>query len=112
MKRLIPFILLILAACKQELPSIPSGILPIQKMSPILIDMHVADAVAQNRAQGGVNEKKMTQEYYERIYKIHGVTKEEFTKSYRFYEDNPALFNKLYEEVLNGLSKTESDVSK
>lgn len=112
MKRLIPLILILLCCCKDKYPSIPKGIIPEDKMKLILIDMHIADAVAQNKSVGGVNEKKETAESYAAIFKNYGITREEFIKSWRFYEDNPVLLNKLYDEMLGDMSKLESDMTK
>ncbi|MDB5283792.1 MAG: putative lipoprotein [Bacteroidota bacterium] len=112
MKRIIPFILLLCIGCKQKLPGIPSSVIPIEKMKYILVDMHIADGVSQTKAQGGVNEKQLIREYYAQIYKNNGVTEQDYIKSYHFYEDNPALLNKLYEDVLTEMSKVEAIESK
>ena len=81
-------------------------------MKMVLVDMHIADAVAQNKAQGGVNEKQLTREYYATIYKNNGVKEEDFLKSYHFYEQSPPLLNKLYEDVLTEMSKIEAKETK
>ena len=112
MKRFIPALIIFLAACKQELPSVPSDVIPMQKIEAILADMHIADAVAETKAQMGMNEKLLTEEYHEQIFKNHGVTREEFLKSYKFYEANPKLLNKMYDDILDQMSKREEGVGK
>lgn len=112
MKHFIPLFFLVLAACKSDMPSMPSDVLPIDKMKVILADMQIADAVAETKVQGGANEAVLTQEYYSRIYQLHHVTQEDFTKSMKFYEQHPEWLNKLYEEILTELSKRSADVSK
>ena len=94
------------------MPNVPSDVIPIDKMKMVLVEMHIADAVAQNKAQGGVNEKQLTREYYATIYKNQGVKEQDFVKSYHFYEQTPALFNKLYEDVLTEMSKIEAKETK
>ena len=81
-------------------------------MENILIDMHISDAVAETRSLGDGNEKKWSQQYYMQIYKNYGITKEEFLKSYLFYQNNPVLLNKLYDDVLSEMSKREGKISK
>lgn len=105
-------LLILVAGCKQKYPSVPSDVIPVTKMESILVDMHVADAVAEVKTLGDVNEKKLSQQYYQQIFKNHGVTKEEFLKSYSFYENNPILLNKIYDDVLGEMSKREAKINK
>lgn len=112
MKRLIPLLFIMLAACKSEMPDIPDDVMPIDQMKVILADMHIADAVAETKALGGANEMILTEEYYLQIYKNNHVTEQEFVKSYNYYKTNPEWMNKLYDEVLNEVSKRTANVSK
>ena len=82
------------------------------KMEMILVDMHIGDAVAETKAQLGMNEKVLTEEYHEQIFKNHGTTRKEFLRSYKFYEDNPKLLNKMYDDILDKMSKREESVGK
>lgn len=104
--------LFVFAGCKQRFPSVPSDIIPVNKMESILIDMHISDAVAEVKTMGDMNEKRLTQQYYQQIYKNHGITKEDFLKSYTFYENNPVLLNKIYDDILSEISKREAQINK
>ncbi len=112
MKRYIPLLLILIGACKPDMPKMPADILPLTKMKMILADMHIADAVAETKAKGGANEGEVTRALYAQIYKNNGITEDQFKQSYQFYLAHPAWQNKLYEEILTELSKRESDVSK
>lgn len=112
MKRVIICILIFVAGCKAELPKVPADVIAMDKMKVILEDMHVTDAVAETKGQMGMDEKLLSEEYLQQIYKNHSVTREEFLKSYKFYEDNPVLLNKMYDEILSDLSKREAAASK
>lgn len=81
-------------------------------MTMVLADMHITDAVAATKAQGGMDEKLLTEEYYLQVYKNYGITKEQFLNSYHFYESSPKLLNKLYDQVLGEMSKREAAVGK
>ena len=111
-KGLVLFALLVIAGCKQKYPSVPSDIIPINKMESILIDMHISDAVAEVKTMGDVNEKRLSQQYYQQIYKNHGITKSDFLKSYTFYENNPVLLNRIYDDILGEMSKREAKINK
>ncbi len=94
------------------MPDIPKDVMAMDKMEMILADMHITDAIAENKAQLGMNEKLLTEEYHEQIFKNHGTTRQEFLKSYKFYEDNPKLLNKMYDNILEKMSKREEAVGK
>lgn len=74
--------------------------------------MHIADAVAENKAMGGANERGFTAAYYLQIYKNNSVTEDDFRRSYKFYEENPALLNEIYDGVLMKLSEVEPKTKK
>lgn len=112
MRNYLLLIILFVSACKQEYPSAPSDVIQQQQMKLILMDMHMADAVAETKAQNGASEVQLTQQYNQQIFKLHNVTREQFVKSYHFYETNPKLLNKMYEEILVEMSKREAELSK
>lgn len=112
MKRIILCLFIFLSACKSELPDVPKDVIAMDKMEIILADMHITDAVAETKAQFGMNEKLLTQEYHEQIFKNHGTTRHEFLKSYKFYEANPKLLNKMYDDILEKMSKREEAAGK
>ncbi len=47
---------------------------------------------------------------YEDIFAKHGVTEEEFQKTFTFYRERPGLFEVVYEQVLDSLSKLDVEV--
>jgi hypothetical protein len=47
--------MLLISGCKQKMPSVPSDIIQMDKMQEVLIDIHIADAVAETRSMGDVN---------------------------------------------------------
>jgi Domain of unknown function (DUF4296) len=112
MKRVIPFLLVLLLACKEKYPSVPKDLIQTHAMEQILADMLIADALSETRGLGGINERRFTEQYYATIFKNHGVTRELFVKSYHFYEDNPVLLNTVYDSVLSDISKREAAVGK
>jgi hypothetical protein len=93
------------------MPKIPRDIIPPEKMHLIMSDMLIADALSETRALGSVNEKLYTEQYYATIYKNYGITRADFVKSYHFYEDNPVVMNKLYDDILGEISKREALIS-
>lgn len=112
MKRLIPLLLVLLVSCKPKLPVPPSDVIAMDKMRVVLADMHIAEAVAETKAQVGANEKNLVQEYDEQVFKIHGISREDYIRSFKWYEENPVLLNQLYDSILNDLSAREAKQGK
>lgn len=110
MKHFFPLLLLFLFSCQPRQLTPSADILPMEKMRVVLADMHVAEAVAESKAQmQGTNvEKDLVQEYDEQVFKTHHITRADFTKSFAWYEQNPALLNQLYDSILNDLSAREA----
>ena len=74
--------------------------------------LNAIDAVAETKAQAGEDEKTLSKIYMEQVYKSHGISREEFLKSFHFYENQPALLNKMYDEILAELSTREEAAGK
>lgn len=111
MKQLILFLIVFMAGCKSEPPSIPKDVLPVNDMVQIMADVHVVDVVAADKATGGLDEKALTKFFMKQIYKNRGITEQKFLDSYRFYESHPVLFDKMYGEVLEELSRREAAIA-
>ena len=112
MKRTIPLLLILLFSCKEKHPPVPKDIIQTKPMELILSDMLIADALSETRGLGTVSEKQYTEEYYVTIFKNHNVSREQFLKSYKFYEDNPVILNNIYDSVLSDISKREAAIGK
>ncbi len=93
------------------MPKLPSDILPPETMVQILADVHMADAVAETKAQAGMNEEQLTKGYYGMIYKTRGITAEQFHSSMKYYDSEPLWVNKIYDDVQQELSKREANIS-
>jgi len=113
LKQLIITITIIIAlvqiACtnskKEELPPLTKD-----KLKLIMVDMHIAEAAAQN--------KKVTKDsllfpdkvmYYDQIYKFHKVTEKEFQQTFNYYISKPLEFDGMYDELIKDLSKLEAE---
>lgn len=78
---------------------IPTGIIGIQKMSNILLDMQEADVYNDNYIDTAYSIEIRDQRlkiFYAQILMIHDVDKKEFLDSYAFYENRPDLMKKVY----------------
>ncbi len=95
---------LILSGCFR-----PKGVLSRDKMTDVLVDMHKTDALLaeKNIAYGQYSKKA---QYYNYIFKKHGITKAEFDSTLVWYTKNPIKFENMYEDVLKKLTVLQKDV--
>lgn len=76
-----------------------------EKMTNILWDLLRADEFVYNYAlKDSTRDKKQESiKLYEQVFRIHGTSKEQFEKSFTFYQSRPDLFK----EVMDSLRRYE-----
>lgn len=90
--------------------SIPDNILPKEKIAQVITDIHIAEAEISLNAIPDSSLKRPV--YLETIFEKHQITKQQYEESLVFYIDHPAILNKIYEQVLNDMSKMQAEMSK
>ncbi len=84
--------------------SVPSGILPREKMEIVLWDMIQADQYAAVLAKDSTvhiaDLKTERLRLYDQVFRLHDVSREKFQKSYQYYTDHPELSQELFDSVL------------
>ena len=98
-------ILFFFNSCKD---AVPSGIIKPNKMQEILWDVFRADALAQQSVKN--DSTKIVAEENSmltlKVFSIHGITKEQFDKSYAYYSQHPDVMR----TVLDSLSAQKTRV--
>ncbi|MFL5765826.1 MAG: DUF4296 domain-containing protein [Bacteroidia bacterium] len=114
MKRLLPVIFcLLLFSCtsiEERKASIPSDVLPEEKMALVMVDVHLLEAALNAGTYGKDNVMLQNVRPSTDILKKNEVTREQFDKSFDFYSRNPKLLAEVYQLVLNDLSKMQAQV--
>src|ERR1700722_19525482 len=84
--------------------SVPSGILPREKMENVLWDMIQADqysAVLAKDSSAHIADLKTERlRLYDQVFRLHDVSREKFQKSYQYYSDHPELSQDLFDSLL------------
>lgn len=108
--------LFLMPACSNEAPINTADFdytAPIEreKMIDIMIDIHLAEALANNTKlkREGVELKSIGQ-YYEDIFKVHQIDQEKFTMAFEYYTQRPNEFDLMYEELIDKMSKMQAEV--
>ena len=89
MRTLLVILVCFLVACRSP-NKIPDEIIGIDKMKLIVWDMIQAGAFTENKFSRYPDTFRIkTLEMFQQVFVIHGITKDEFYKSYRYYEAHP-----------------------
>jgi len=85
-------------------------VIPQKDFIPILVDIHLMDAMLANSDFMDKLAKKDSTDYYKTLINQHGYTKTQFDSSITYYSNDLKKFDKIYQEVLARLSKMETKV--
>jgi Domain of unknown function (DUF4296) len=89
---------LLIVACGKE--KAPAGILPEAEMAPLLCDMQIAYAGVEHTVQNPRERNRKIEEMNQAVLKKHGYAKDEFYKSYQWYQERPEVMDSLFQQVI------------
>jgi hypothetical protein len=113
MKRRFIFFLLglfLLVSCGDSWVEKPKGLIPQKKMVNILYDMHVADAIFQNKGNDKPLEKLKSEDFYYSVLKKYNIADTVFEKSMIYYSNFPKDFEKIYSAVLDRANQAQEEL--
>ncbi len=87
-----------------------TDIIPKETLVPILVEIHLADALLQMSVVRRNYPGRDSISNYQDILKSHGYSKQMFDKTIEYYESDPDELNDLYEEVVSELTKLQSEI--
>lgn len=90
-------------ACSKGVP------LDKKQFTSLLIDMHITDGILSS-ARGFVPAEKDSYLYYNDLFEKYGITREDFDSCVIYYSNQTALFNKIYDVVIDTLSRRQTKV--
>ncbi len=101
---------ILLAGCaRDKKKSLPQGITGKEEMAAIIRDLNLAQAAVALRGSSPDSAALFTASYYKAVFESHGTTPEHFMESVRYYSKHPGQLDKIYEEVLNDLSRKQAE---
>ena len=73
-------------------------------------DKFLADFVLNK--DSGLNKKMESIKYYQKIFAIHQINKEEFQQSFAYYRSHPALFKMIMDSLTNISKDAPTEITK
>jgi len=104
---LLIFISISFSGCKNQ--RVPKGFPKPDKMAVIMTEIHIIESALQYGSQSHITTKE-THGYYKNILQKYGYTYEQFDSIRKWYANNPALFQKVYDKVIINISKQETEL--
>lgn len=102
------FIVFFCAACNPD-SKIPDDVIGIDKMKLIMWDMIRAGELARNNAWKDSVTFKTTQSF-QQVFSIYSITKDNFYKSYKYYEEHPDQNKILMDSITAYASRKRADL--
>lgn len=98
---LIFFLLIVVLGCGKK-NKIPGDVLPQKKMQAVLWDMMRVDQFLADYVLNKDSSKKKTTEsllYYQQVFAIHKISREEFQHSLAYYKTHPVLLKTIMDSI-------------
>lgn len=99
---IIIMIILTLSCSKNR---VPKGILKEKQITPVLVEIHLAEAIFAQRYSQENTRENYQEDLYLSILKKYKIDRKVFEKSVLYYGEHPVKYKLVYDEVLNRLSE-------
>ncbi len=97
---------------KQNTAEKPNNLVSPEKMEQMLSELHIVDALINQKNIAADSAKKLSTDYYDLIYRKYAVTANDFNKSFQYYLHNPADMDSIYVKVLENLNMEDLKLKK
>jgi len=97
-------LVLVGASCQSggDLNNLP---IPKEKLVTVISDAYIVEAAIQNYTQD--IKDSLSDYYYEQLYEIHDITKEDYQKSLEIVKKYPDVLDSLYQNIADHLNELE-----
>ena len=86
----------------------PSDILPQDKMTVIMIDIHIAEGKTTVKGLHSDSTKLLFRVYEDSIFVKYKISRAKFEESYKYYSTHMEALDKLYSSIVDSLSLREA----
>jgi hypothetical protein len=108
------FFLITLFSCyheNKEVISEPHKLLSKEQMVDILTDLQLSEGILTYRRIEKLPVKNYGESLYSKVIEEHHLTREQLQENIDYYNNNPKVMEKIYDEVLARLNKMQTELS-
>ena len=121
---LLVFLAVLDTSCKPEsefdltermINNVPDSVLKVDKMIDVLVDIHLAEAMATENKTDSIPQEERLKMYYAQVFAIKKIDPKLFQRSYEYYVQEPVIMDHIFQKVtekLNLLELEDLNVSK
>lgn len=98
---LLIFVIVFAFGCADK-SKIPKDIIPQERMEKIMWDMLQADRFVNqyvDKPGDTVEKKEEMFKVYQKVFNLHGISRDEFLKSYKFYLGRPDITRTIFDSI-------------
>ena len=94
---------MLVLACSNS--DVPRGILTEKEITPILVDIHLAESIFSQRYALAITSENYQEDLYLSVLKKYKLDRKVFEASVLYYGKHPDKYRPVYDEVLNQLNE-------
>lgn len=111
--QIIFLLLFVFSSCENDKPTKPKVFIEKEKMEQILMEIHISDAIAEEKANGNAAlEKNIAAQGLTQILTNYKLSKPDFDSVYVYYVRQPDVLNDMYVNIITELSKKQSQLAR
>jgi hypothetical protein len=111
-KNYLLILICLLFACSNSDEKIPENILSENTFKSILKEIHLAEATFElHKTKGMGKAKNELANSYQNIYSENAISEEDFKTTLEYYSVNPEKLEKIYDKVLEELTKERTTLN-
>jgi hypothetical protein len=106
--------ILLIVSCRKK-DRLPNGIITPPQMQSVLFDMMRADQFLNEYVFAKDSSAKLDSScinMYARVMMLHNITREEFKRSFDYYNAHPSLLRDVLDSISKGVNRTELPLPK
>lgn len=111
--QIIFLLLFVFSSCENDKPTKPKVFIEKEKMEQILMEIHISDAIAEEKANGNAAlEKNIADQGLAQILANYKLSKPQFDSVYVYYVRQPDVLNEMYVNIITELSKKQAQLAR
>jgi hypothetical protein len=101
------------SSCQGDKLQKPKVFIEQDKMEQILMEIHISDAIAAEKANGNAAlEKNIADLGQQQILVNYKIKKQDFDSVYAYYVRQPDVLNEMYTNIITELSKKQAQLAR
>lgn len=105
-------LIIIIASCGNGRMNVPENVVQKEELVPLLVDIHLIDAMLNKEKRPHAEKYEDAMVLYPAVLLKHNIDRAVFDSTIKFYVKYPEEFAKIYDDVLEELSKLEGRLQK